>query len=92
MYALKLAEGGRILHITYEKYASRGMPIVESFPEGNTYEYRYVDGEYIHDPLPPREVEPTVTEPTMLERIATLEADAIETREALDMILSGVVE
>ena len=93
MYALNLDEDGRILSVTYEKYASEDMPIVEEFPEGNSNDYRYVDGEYVHDPLPPPEEEPTEpTEPTLFERVTTLEADATETREALDMILSGVVE
>lgn len=93
MYALNLAEDGRVLSITYEKYASEDMPIVEEFPEGNTYEYRYVDGEYVHDPLPQGETEPTApAEPTLFERVNALETEATETREALDMILSGVIE
>lgn len=52
IYALNLAEDGRILSVTYAEYAPLGAIIVEEIPEGNTYEYRYVDGEYIHDPLP----------------------------------------
>ena len=62
MYALNLAEDGRILSVTFVEYASRDAIIVETLPEGNPYEYRYVDGEYIHDPLP-QPVEPT-PEPT----------------------------
>lgn len=61
-YALNLAEDGRILSVTYEKYASEGMPIVEELPEGNVADYRYVNGEYVYDPLPvpePPAVEPT---------------------------------
>jgi hypothetical protein len=61
-YALNLGEDGRILSVTFEKYASEGMPIVEELPEGNVADYRYVDGEYIYDPLPvpePPAVEPT---------------------------------
>jgi hypothetical protein len=41
------------------------MPIVDTIPEGNIYEYRYVNGQYIHDPLPepdPVEPEPTTDE------------------------------
>lgn len=71
-YALNLNEDGRILSITEERYAWEGMPIVDSFPEGNTYEYRYIDGEYIHDPLP--EEEPSY-EPTEEEDIAALVID-----------------
>lgn len=29
-----------------------GMPIVDALPEGDIYEYRYIDGQYIHDPKP----------------------------------------
>ena len=43
-----------------------GMPKVDKLPSGNLYEYRYVDDEFIHDPLPPvGEKE----EPTQLDRI-----------------------
>ena len=71
-YALNLAEDGRILSITEEKYAWEGMPIVDSFPEGNTYEYRYINGEYIYDPIPEEEI---IYEPTEEEDIAALVID-----------------
>lgn len=51
-YALNLADDGRILSVTYEKYAPTNAVIVETLPDGNAYEYRYVNGEFIHDPLP----------------------------------------
>ena len=71
MYALNLAEDGRILSVTYEQYASKGMPIVETLPEGDVSDYRYVDGEYIYDPLPePEEPEPEPTaEDDMMEML-----------------------
>lgn len=65
-YALNLAEDGRILSATYEEYATIGAIIVESFPEGDLSEYRYVNEEYIHDPIP---VEPVVEEPSQLDII-----------------------
>lgn len=68
-YALTLAEDGRIMQVTYECFANETMTLVDEIPDGNTYEYRYVDGEYIHDPLPQPEV-PLSQE----ERIAELEA------------------
>ena len=52
MYALSIADDGRILHVTKPEYAPKGAPIVDSLPEGDCYEYRYVNGEFIHDPLP----------------------------------------
>ena len=51
-YALNLAEDCRILSVTYEKYASADAVLVDELPEGNVSDYRYVDGEFIHDPLP----------------------------------------
>lgn len=71
MYALNLAEDGRVLSATYDQYAPANQPRVEALPDGNLYEYRYVDGEFIHDPLPdPDPVEPV---PTDGERITALE-------------------
>lgn len=51
-YALNLDDDGRILSVTYEKYAPAGTPLVGELPEGNVADYRYVNGEYIYDPLP----------------------------------------
>ena len=58
-YALNLAEDGRILSVTEEEFAAPENVIVDTFPEGDVYEYRYVDGEYIHEPLPAKEFVPT---------------------------------
>ena len=58
-YALNLAEDGRILSVTYAKYAPEDAVTVEELPSGDIYEYRYVSGEFIHDPLP----EPVQPEP-----------------------------
>ena len=68
MYALNLAEDGRILSATYDKYAPPNQPRVNELPDGDISEYRYVNGKYIYDPLP--EPEP---QPTQEERIAALE-------------------
>lgn len=62
-YALSLANDGRILSVTYEKFATADAVIVDVLPKGDIYEYRYVNGEYIHDPLPEPELpaaDPTV--------------------------------
>jgi hypothetical protein len=61
-YALNLAEDGRILSVTYEKYAPKDAVLVDELPEGNIADYLYRDGEYVHDPLP-KPVEPE-REPT----------------------------
>lgn len=52
MYALNLADDSRILSATYPQYAPADAVIVETLPEGDIYEYRYVEGEIVHDPRP----------------------------------------
>lgn len=74
MYVLNLDDNNRILSIWKvilgADYGDR--PIVETMPDGDVTEYRYVDGEYVHDPLPiPEEPE---HKPTQEERITALEA------------------
>ena len=60
MYALNLGEDTRVLSVcpcidgqTYDN-------VVDSFPDGDVTEYRYENGQFIHDPLPtPEPPEPT---------------------------------
>lgn len=65
-YALNLAEDGRVLSVTFPEYAPEDAILVEAMPEGDAYEYRYVEGEFIHDPLA---VQTVVEQPTQLDRI-----------------------
>lgn len=59
MYALSISENGRILSATYPQYAPADSVIVDVLPEGDISEYRYIDGKFIHDPLPaPEQPEP----------------------------------
>ena len=81
MYALNLAEDGRILSATFPEYAP-GKLVVETLPEGNIADYLYVDGAYVHAPLP--KVDET-EEVNLQDRVTELE-------EALDFLLSGVTE
>ena len=69
-YALNLAEDGRTLSVTFEKYAPEDAVKVEEFPDGNVADYRYVDGEFIYDPLP--EPEQPKPEPTAEEILNAL--------------------
>ncbi len=59
MYALNIdKETGRVLSVTFEKYAAEGMPLVDTIPEGDIYEYTYQNGKFTHNPLPkPEDVE-----------------------------------
>ena len=56
MYVLKLAEDGRILGILDSQYQTAQTPLIEDYPQevkdGNACDYRYVDGQWIYDPLP----------------------------------------
>ena len=74
MYALNLAEDGRI-SATYKQYAPEDAVVVDALPEGDITDYLYVDGEYIHDPLP----EPELPEPAPPEDSVWDELDAAYT-------------
>ena len=50
-YALNLSNDGRILSVTFEQYACVNSVIVEELPESAASDYRYVNGEFIYDPL-----------------------------------------
>jgi len=52
MYALNLSPDNRILSATFEEYAAPGQPIVDHLPDGDVSDYRYIDGEYVYDPVP----------------------------------------
>ncbi len=56
MYALNLSADNRILSATFEQFAAPGQPLVEALPDGNICDYRYIDGEYVYDPIPEPEV------------------------------------
>lgn len=76
-YALNLSADGRILSATFSQYAPPDAVKVDELPEGNIAEYRYENGEFVHDQL----TEPEQPEP---------EAEA--TTEELLNILLGVSE
>lgn len=82
MYALNLAEDGRICSVTYPEYAPENAVLVDTLPEGDISDWRYVGGAYVYDPPPVEESEAT---PTQEERIRELE-------QALELLLSGVTE
>lgn len=81
-YALNIrADDNRILSATYEEYAAEGMPIVDSLPAGETAEendisnYKYIDGEYIYDPIPqPEPPEPVETADDVLNALLGITA------------------
>ena len=91
-YALTLAADGRILSacvvLTEGRY--KRMPIVNVLPDGDITDYRYVDGEYVYDPIPaPEQPESQLT---MEDRLTALEEENKQLKEALDLLLSGTTE
>lgn len=60
MYALNLADDGRILSATYPKHAPADAVTVEALPDGDISDYRYESGHFVYDPLPEPETEPDV--------------------------------
>lgn len=67
MYVLNLSEDNRILSawVMMEGQNYDDMPIVNKLPDGDIADYKYVDGEYVYDPLsekPESEPEPTTDE------------------------------
>lgn len=82
MFALNLGESGRVLSATLPEYAQPGADMVVTLPDGDISDYRYVDGEFIHDPLPKQEEETPA--PSQLDRV---EAQVMYTALMTDTLL-----
>lgn len=66
-YALSLGEGSRILYacIVLQNGDYSEMTVVDHLPDGNIYEYLYIDNQYIYSPIrdqDPKEYIPTADE------------------------------
>lgn len=83
-YSLNLGENGRILSVCPCLEGQMYENIVDSFPGGDVTDYRYENGEYIHDPLPKPEPE----KPTKLD---ALEAQVTYTAMMTDTLLETEV-
>ena len=90
IYALNLADDGRILSVTLDRFAPPDQPRVDTLPDGDITEYRYVGGEFVHDPL--LKPEQPEKQKTYDERISALEVENAQLKEALDLLLSGATE
>ena len=65
MYSLNLDTDGRILSACVCLKGKKYNNVVNALPEGDIVDYKYIDGEYVYDPLPkpePGEAEPTSDE------------------------------
>ena len=83
-YALNIADDGRVLSATFEKFAPADSVLVDELPEGNLSDYRWQDGVFIYDPLP--EPDPVPEEPSQLDRV---EAQAVYTAMMTDTLLES---
>ncbi|MDO4493826.1 MAG: hypothetical protein Q4C53_08085 [Clostridia bacterium] len=72
-YALNIGEGGRILSVTFARFAMPWMPLSDTLPEGDITDYRFIGAEYVYDPLPRPE---PPEEPTIEERLDECEMTA----------------
>ena len=83
LYALNLAEDGRVLSVTKDEYGADGQPRVTEFPADDVSQHRYVDGEFIYDPLPqPEPPAPAETTDDVLNALLGITAtDGGETNE-----------
>lgn len=86
MYALNLATDNRVLSVCECIEGMEYDIVVESFPDGDVSDYRYENGEYIHDPLPTPEPQPA--EPTQFDE---LEAQVVYTAMMTDTVLKTEV-
>lgn len=87
-YALNIAEDGRVLSATYPQFAPKDVVIVPDLPEGDIAEYRYQNGEFIHDPLPKEEPPPT---PSIAQRVTALE-ETTATKDDVNAIWNTMAE
>ena len=65
MYSLNLDTDNRILSVCVCLDGFEYTNIVDTLPNGNISDYKYIGGEYAYDPLPepePQPVEPTADE------------------------------
>ena len=66
-YGLVLNEDNRIIDASIQRYAPSDAIIVESLPEGNLYDYQYINNEFIYNPLPKEEPEETPSQLDIIE-------------------------
>lgn len=69
MTYIKIDENGRIQSVGYDEHLGPGE-IEVTLPEGDVFDYRYVNGEWVYDPKP--KDEPKTPEPTVSEILDTL--------------------
>lgn len=79
MYALNLSEDGRILSACVCLEGQIYENIVNTLPDGDITDYKYINSEYVYDPL--SKPEPQPTEPTAEELLNIILGTGGETNE-----------
>ena len=82
MFSLNLSEDNRILSACVCLEGFEYENIVDILPDGNIYDYKYVDGEYVYEPI--SQPEPPTPEPSQLD---VLEAQVTYTAMMTDTLL-----
>lgn len=80
-YALNLDSDGRVLSVTYARYAAANSVLVEEIPEDDITQYIYVEGKLEFKPLAESEVEETP------DRLDAIEAQLAYTAMMTDTLL-----
>ena len=92
MAYIKIDSDGRITAASKTHHCGDGeidVTIPEEIELGTIHDYRYENGEFVHDPKPVKVIDPG---PTTEERLAALEEENKHLKEALDLLLSGATE
>lgn len=82
MFELKLDAENRVVYAS-TLYKDGAEILVETIPE-NVLDYKYIDGEFIYDPLPQPDYDDPAPKPTQLDRV---EAQTMYTAMLTDTLL-----
>ena len=86
-YALNIdTDTNRILSATEARYAHESLPRVDDFP-APLHEHLYIDGQFVHEPLPPSEKEAEAEEAGKISPLIKLEAQVTYTAMMTDTLL-----
>ena len=81
-YVLNLSDDGRILSASFlNEFSPKDAPQTDALPEGNIADYKYINNEFIYDPLPVIEVEEQPSE-----------LDKLDARLTYVEIMTGLME
>lgn len=83
-YSLNLGENGRILSVCNCLEGQTYENVVDTFPDGDVTDYRYENGEFIHDPLPKPEPPKPDPDPTGSITYATYDELAAAIQEGVN--------